>query len=153
MLCSRSLYGWMGVTLSDISDCASGYRNPIVVGEVPDWLRIKLKVRVPQVHLSTESLLHIRKKHPDVAEFDMLRVSLVVEHGTFLREIAKPHVIIAVDRCKETDKQFAAVMKIIDRSCEVWLTSFHRVHARHIARWRRKHMVLGRGKRSGAPWA
>ena len=64
----------MGVTRSDISDLESGWRNQIVAGEIPDWLRIKLGVRVPMVHLSNESLAHIRKEHPDVTEFDLFVV-------------------------------------------------------------------------------
>ena len=132
----------MGVTLSDISDLARGWRDPIVVGEIPDWLRLKLSVRVPVVHLSKESLLHIRRKHPDMTEFDLLRTSIVIERGSYMQEKAKPQMILSVHRDDEMDRQYVAVMKLTNRSCELWLQSFHRCHARQIERWKKKHTLL-----------
>lgn len=135
---------FMGVTLSDISDLARGYHDPIDVGEMPDWLRAKLNVRVPMVHLSAESLRHIRAEHPDLTDFDLLRMSMSIQQGEYYQDGEKPNVILAVHRDEESHRRYVAVMKITNKSCEVWLSSFYRCHPRQIKRWTRKHKRLTR---------
>lgn len=136
----------MGLVLQDIFDCRTGYRNPIIVGELPDALRVRLKLRVPQVHLSRESLLHIQKRHPDVSDFELPHVSNVIDRGTILQERAKPSIILSYSKDEESHRYYVAVMKIANAQCEVWLTSFHRTGQRQIRKWRQRHVVLRRGQ-------
>lgn len=132
----------MGLTLQDLFDCESGYRNPIIVGELPNALRVHLKLRVPQVHLSSESLAHIKKRHPDVDNFDLCFLPLVIERGVIMQERAKPQVIVSAYQDTESHRQYAAIMKVANVRCEVWLTSFRRVNPRQLQQWRKRHIML-----------
>jgi hypothetical protein len=132
----------MGLTLQDIFDCESGYRNPIIVGELPNALRVHLGLRVPQVHLSRESLGHIKARHPDIDNFDLCFLPLVIERGAIMQERAKPQVIVSAYKDTESHRQYAAIMKVANVRCEVWLTSFHRVHSRQLQKWRKRHIIL-----------
>jgi hypothetical protein len=125
----------MGLTLEDILDLRSGWREPIIVGELPYFIHLALNLRVPQVHLSTDSLAHIAKKHPDITDFDLLLLTPTIGRGMIMRERKKPNVLLAVYQDPETPRRFAAVMKIVSSGCEVWLTSFHRAHARQTKQW------------------
>jgi hypothetical protein len=98
----------MGLTLQDIFDCESGYRNPIIVGELPNALRVHLGLRVPQVHLSRESLGHIKARHPDIDNFDLCFLPLVIERGAIMQERAKPQVIVSAYKDTESHRQYAA---------------------------------------------
>jgi hypothetical protein len=135
----------MGLVLQDIYDCRSGYRDPIIVGELPDALRQRLTLRVPLVHLSRESLLHIQRRHPDVTDFELPHVSQVIDRGTILQERAKPSMILSYSKDQESHRHYVAVMKIANAACEVWLISFHRTDARQIRKWRQRHVILRRG--------
>jgi hypothetical protein len=67
----------MGVTLAEIHACRAGWRGPIVVGELPNLVRLKLELRVPLVHLSRQSLDHIAKRHPEIDDFELPIASLI----------------------------------------------------------------------------
>ncbi len=125
----------MGVTLQDLQDLRSGWREPIVVGELPNNVRLQLQLRVPKVHLSGASLAHIARKHPDVTDLDLLFLTPTIEKGMVMRELAKPNVLIAVYQDPTSHRRWAAVMKIASDNCEVWLQSFRRAHARQTRQW------------------
>jgi hypothetical protein len=124
----------MSITLQDIHDLRSGWRNPINVAELPDSIRVALNLRVPQVHFSQETLTHIRQKHPDVSDFDLLLITPAVERGMIMRERRKPNILLAVYQEPASHRRFVAVMKVA-AVYEIWLTSFHRAHRRQTAQW------------------
>ncbi len=131
----------MGLTLQDLHDCETGWRTPIVVGELPDAIRVHLKLRVPQVHLSRESLAHIKKKHSDIDKYDLCFIPLVIERGAIMQERSKA-ILVSVYQDTESHRQYAAIMKITNALGEVCLTSFHRVHNRQVPKWRTRHIML-----------
>jgi len=133
----------MGITLQDIHDLRSGWRDPINVGELPDAIRVLLALRVPQVHLSRASLEHIRVKHPDVTDFDLLLLTMAVERGMIMRERRKPNVLLGVYQEPASHRRFVAVMKIA-AAYEVWVTSFHRAHRRQTMQWLKRCELLRR---------
>jgi hypothetical protein len=116
-----------------------------LLGELPNAIRVRLKLRVPQVHLSCASLLHIQKKHRDMTDYELPHVTGTIERGTILQERSKP-IILAYAKDAESHRQYVAVMKIANASCEVWLTSFHRTDARQIRKWRQQHIILRSGR-------
>lgn len=129
-------------TLEDLAALRGGERDPIPVGELPFVVAELLKLRVPIVHLSGQSLRHINNRHADISDFDMLLLPLVVRQGLILRERKKRNVILAVYRDETTTRTYVAAMKYTQRACEVWLDSFYRLKPKEIGRVRRKTEVL-----------
>ena len=138
-----SEYSRMGLTLQDIHDCRVGYRNPIVVGELPESIRRRLKLRIPTVHLSRESLAHINQKHPDITDLDLPHIPHVIECGTLMQERAKPNIILSHCKDEESHRHYVTVMKIV-AGYELWLSSFYRVRDRQIEIFRKRHIILRR---------
>ena len=132
----------MGVTLADINACRASWRGPIVVGELPNLVRVKLKLRVPLVHLSRDSLEHIGRRHPEIDDFELPIVSLIVERGMILQEKEKPNFLLAVGKDRDSHRKYVAVMKMTAGNLEVWLTSFHRTTDRQIRKWKRDNILL-----------
>jgi hypothetical protein len=131
----------MSLTLQDIFDLRTGWRNPVNVGELPDAIRRLLGLRVPQVHFSRESFEHTQKKHPDLTDLDLLLIPFAVERGMILRERRKPNVLLGVYQEPTTHRRFVAVMKIA-AAHEVWLSSFHRAHRRQTGQWLKRCYLL-----------
>lgn len=67
-----------------------------------------------------------------------------IQQGEYYQDGEKANVILAVHRDEESHRRFVAVMKITNKSCEVWLSSFYRCHPRQIKRYMRKHKRLVR---------
>ena len=114
--------------------CARDGSDPINMGESPDAIRVLLALRVPQVHLSRASLEHIRVKHPDVTDFDLLLLTMAMEREMIMRERRKPNVLLGVYQEPASHPRFVAVMKIA-AAYEVRVTSFHRAHRRQTMQW------------------
>jgi hypothetical protein len=132
----------MSLTLSDIDDLRRKKHDPIVVGELPNIIRLALRLRVPLVHFSHQSLKHVEQRHPDVRDLDLLLIPFVIRHGLILRQRRKRNVIIACYQQPMSHRRFLAAMKISDRGSEVWLDSFYRTRPRETARLLRGAEVL-----------
>ncbi len=132
----------MALTLSDIHALREKFTDPIVVGELPDSIRVELGLRVPLVHLSAVSLKHINEKHPDVSDFDLLILPFAIQSGLILRETQKKHVLLACYQEPGSHRRFIAIMKVTARECEVWLDSFHRMKTRQTKRLLRRAEIL-----------
>ena len=116
----------MGLTLADIDALRAKQRDPIAVGEFPDSIRIKLGLRVPIVYLSETGLSHIKQRHPDIDDFDLLILPFAIRHGLILRELKKPQIVLSCYQEPTSHRRFVAVMKVLDKKFEVWLTSLYR---------------------------
>ena len=128
----------MSLTLSDIDYLRRKVHDPIIVGELPNIIRLVLRLKVPVVHLSNHSLKHINKKHPDITDFDLLVLPFAIKHGLILREIRKRNVLLACYQPPMTHRRFVAVMKLASNGHEIWLDSFHRTAPSQTARLMRK---------------
>jgi hypothetical protein len=128
----------MSLTLSDLDDLRRKTRDPIVVGELPNIVCLVLQLKIPLVHFSHHSLDHIKRKHPDISDFDLLLLPFVIKHGLILRERRKRNVLLACYQPPMTYKRFVAVMKIATNGYEIWLDSFHRTAPAQTARLMRK---------------
>ena len=134
----------MSLTLSDVDDLRRKKHDPIVVGELPNIIRLVLRLRVPLVHFSHQSLLHIEKRHPDVTDYDLLLLPFVIGHGLIMRQKKRANVILASYQQPMSQRRFLAAMKITARGSEVWLDSFYRTRPRETARLLRSSEILKR---------
>ena len=134
------------LTLSDIDYLRRGVNNPIVVGELDEEIRRILNLRVPLVHLSRDSLRHINKRHSDICDYQLLHLPMVISKGKILRERDKPNTIIALRPDLASYRVYGAIMKVVERDCEIWLQSFYRVKHKQQGRWERRCSLLKRGK-------
>ena len=134
----------MSVTFSDIDDLRRKKHDPIVVGELPNIIRLALRLRVPLVHLSNQSLQHIQARHQDISDLDLLLIPFVVRHGLILQQQNKRNVILACYQQPISHRRFLAAMKISAGGAEVWLDSFYRTRPRETARLLRRTEILKR---------
>jgi hypothetical protein len=129
----------MALTLEDLQDLIAGERDPIVVGQIPFDVAARLLLRNHNVYLSANSLRHVLKEHPDVSLIDLLHLPFAIAKGMLVQEKAKTNVIVASYLDSETGKRFIAVMKIVQKGTEVWISSFYRSKKRQTKR------ILSRG--------
>lgn len=134
----------MSLTLSDIDDLRRNRHDPIVVAELPNIMRLALRLRVPLVHLSNQSLRHIQARHPDITDLDLLLIPFVVRHGLILQMKNKRSIILACYQQPMSHRRYLAAMKVSSKGAEVWLDSFYRTRPRETARLMRKAEVLKR---------
>lgn len=132
----------MSLTLDDIDALRRKKHDPIVVGELPNLIRLVLRLRVPLVHLSKHSLDHINQRHPEIADLDLLLLPFVLRHGMILRQTKKTKVLLAAYQQPMSHRRFLAVMKVVDKGSEVWLDSFYRTRPRETARLLRSSELL-----------
>ena len=132
----------MILTLGDIEALRMGLRSPIVVGELPFRIQTLLRLKVPNVYLSPSSLRHIKYRHPDIDDFDLLQLPFAIHSGLLLRENLKPNVLQACYQEPSSHRRFVAVMKIVSTGCEVWLQSFHRLKKRQTAQILKRSKIL-----------
>ena len=134
----------MSLTLSDIDDLRRKKHDPIVVGELPNIIRLALRLRVRLVHLSNQSLRHVTARHPDISDIDLLLLPFVIQHGLILQQQNKRNVILACYQQPMSHRRYLAAMKITDRGSEVWLDSYYRTRPRETARLLRRTEILKR---------
>ena len=83
----------MVLTLTDLYDLKDGRRDPVVVGALPEDIRIVLALPIGNVYLSKKSFLHIIEKHSP-SYFDLLLSPIMIRNGLLLREKVKKNIII-----------------------------------------------------------
>lgn len=132
----------MPLTLEDIDDLRKDRRNPIVVGEFPDEIRLMLGLPVALVHLSKHSLTHISSQHPDVNDFDLLLIPFAIKDGLLLRERRKPQIVLCVYQDPDSHRRFVAAIKRARNEPELWLDSFHRAKAKQTRAWLKRCDIL-----------
>ncbi len=84
----------MMFTVDDLHRLRAGH-GPIVVAELPQIVADAMGFYVPLVYLSKESLGHINRRHPEVTDFDLITVPLVLRHGLILRETRRQNIYLA----------------------------------------------------------
>ncbi|WP_020085706.1 hypothetical protein [Hyphomicrobium zavarzinii] len=133
----------MILSLDDIDKLRrSRPRRLLKVGELPNAVREALGLSVPDVHLSTESLEHINKDHPDVNDFDLLHLPFAIKNGLLLRENKKPSILLAFYKVPEDERYYIAAFKLAEKGSEIWLSSFYRAKKNQHIKLRRKATVL-----------
>jgi hypothetical protein len=130
----------MALTLEDLIALQNGERDPVVVGQIPYDVAIKLSLRNHNIYLSGNSLEHILQDHSDISLIDLLHLPFAVSRGLLVREKAKQNVIVASYLDHETGRRFISALKIAQAGTEIWVSSFYRSKARQTKR------LLSRGE-------
>ena len=122
-------------TVEDIDRLRIGWRGPIIVGELPIDVARAMRLCVPLVYLSKESLANINLRHPDVTDFDLTAAQFVLKHGLILREVRKENTYLASHVGIYCPKRMGLSMKVARPDREAYMTSYHRVHYRQTKAW------------------
>ena len=130
----------MALTLEDLMALQNGERDPVVVGQIPYDVAIKISLRNHNIYLSGNSLQHILHAHSDISMIDLLHLPFAVSRGLLVREKAKQNVIIASYLDRETGRRFISALKIAQAGTEIWVSSFYRSKIRQTKR------VVARGE-------
>ena len=121
--------GFMSLELSDINDLKQKNRNPIHVGSLPYAIAKKLELKNSNVYLSLDSYNHIKKKHKDISDFDLLLFPFVIQHGLLAVERDKPTIIMCSYLEPHMGKRYLASLKIAANKTEIWALSMYRAKA------------------------
>jgi hypothetical protein len=84
----------MGLELSQLHNLLASRRGNIHVEYLPDHVARHLGAPLGIAYLSSESLKHILKKHPDVTLIDMLCLPLMIRIGTWVEDRPKSACVI-----------------------------------------------------------
>ncbi len=120
----------MALLLSDINDLRQKIRNPIHVGSLPYAIAKKLDLKNSNVYLSLDSYNHIKKKHADISDFDLLLFPFIIQHGLLAVEVRKPTIIMCSYLEPHIGKRYIASLKIAANKTEVWALSLYRARSR-----------------------
>lgn len=129
-------------TIEDIARLRAGWGGPITVGELPVDVARAMGLLVPLVYLSRESLEHIKRRHPDVTDYDLIAAPFVLKHGLILREVRRRNVYLASYVGTYCPKRMGLAMKVANPDREVYLETFHRVHYRQTRAWLKRCEVI-----------
>jgi hypothetical protein len=116
----------MPLTLWQISLLIDRKQDPICVGSFPRSVAEQLKLRIADVYLSRDSLVHIFEEHADLTKYDLLHVPFLPQRGLIVQETAKPKFVIASYKDPDSHRRFVGVVKILFSGAESYLVSFRR---------------------------
>lgn len=133
--------------LGQLNRLIAGEHESLPVAILRDAILKRIGWRLPFVHLSRESCLHILRDHTDITKFDLLRLPLTIEHGELILESNRDHCLAACYNDAETEKGYIAILKRAVSSCdhEIWISSFYRLRERKLAKLRREGQVISKG--------
>lgn len=120
----------MWLTLERLAYLDAGGIDCIEVGQIPYSVRQALGWRSTIVYLSRDSLAHIRQRHPDLSDLDLLLISPAIETGLLIREAGKPYLLACYQHPEDEKQRFKANIKAALGETDLWLHSFHRTHPR-----------------------
>lgn len=132
----------MSLVLEDITDLLAGERDPVTVCELPFFVAELLGLRNPNVYLSAYSLHHILDDHPEVTQYDLLRLPFVVRRGLLVREREKSNILIANYQDDESSRRWCAALKMARPDKEIYVQTFHRAHQRQTRAHLKRGIIL-----------
>ena len=105
-----------------------------------------MRVTVPLVYLSRDSLDHINTKHFKITDYDLLAAPFVLKYGLFLREVKdkKPdqETYLASHVGVYCPKRMGLSLKVAKPDREVYMTSFYRVKPRQMKAWLKRGEII-----------
>ena len=60
--------------------------NSLQVGTLDEYVLKRIGWRLPFIHLSHKSCLHVLRDHTDISKFDLLRLPIIIQHGELILE-------------------------------------------------------------------
>jgi hypothetical protein len=120
----------MAICLADLEPLKLNPHASILVGRIPESIAAHFNWKARNVYLKGERLAHILA-HPDMVELDVLYIPNALASGLLLQELDRPDSLIACYQHPEiATKRFKAAVKVLDNGFEIWISTFHRTHAR-----------------------
>lgn len=134
--------------LGQLNKLIDGEHDSLQVGSLDDYVLRRIGWRLPFIHLSRRSCLHILQNHRDITKFDLLRLPLVIQHGELILEGNRDHCLAACYNDEETLKGYIALLKRAKTSSdfEIWVSSFYRLQTRKLTKLRCEGKVIREGK-------
>jgi hypothetical protein len=117
------------------------------VCNIDDALSETLGLKSSLVSLSKDSLEHIRQKHPDITEWDILMLPEILKKGMVVREKSKPQFVVFSLFCSEIPrKRLNATVKFLPEKYENYVSTLHRAKYRELKRLLKRGDLLRRAK-------
>ncbi|MEM1352893.1 MAG: hypothetical protein AAGF27_11135 [Pseudomonadota bacterium] len=129
----------MAFTLEHVEQIRNGY--PRQVGVLPDSVWKHLGWPCPWVYLGQSGLAHIATKHPDISDFDLLWLPLVIASGQIVH-VEKNQKQVLVAYKAEPNKFYRSALKAAENGTEVWVDSFYRTDGKQFLRLAKQGPVL-----------
>lgn len=107
-----------------------GTGSPIQIGDLPLSVCRALKWRLPHVYLSRETCEHILAKHKDISLVDFLHLPFAITKGLIVEQSKRPNSIAACYTNAESGNQYLVAMKAAEKTCEIWVSTYHRLARR-----------------------
>jgi hypothetical protein len=114
----------MSLELSDLRTMIARRAGQLWICNIPHRLLTFLGCSTGAVYLSWQSALHIREKHREITEFDMLHLPLAVSKGEIRREAGKLRLLAFYTI---EDKEYVVPLKIAKGGHEIWISSMYRI--------------------------
>ena len=133
--------------LGQLNRLIAGEHDSLPVAVLDELILKRVGWRLPFVHLSRKSCLHILESHTDISKFDLLRLPLTIEYGELILEGSRDHCLAACHNDAETGKGYIALMKraVSSIDYEIWISSFYRLRTKKLAKLRREGQMIRTG--------
>ena len=134
--------------LGQLNKLINGEHDSLPVAVLDDAIIRRIGWRLPFVHLSRVSCLHILGDHRDITKFDVLRLPLAIKYGELILENGRENCLAACYNDSETEKGYIAVLKRASTSSdhEIWVSSFYRLRSKKLAKLRREGELIRSGE-------
>lgn len=114
----------MGLELSQLHNLLANRQAAIQIEYLPAPVAKYLGCPLGIAYLSSISLHHILKEHPDVQLLDMLCLPMMVKHGQWVAD--RPGSACVLYRHPETGLGYKSALKATAGGYETYLSTFHR---------------------------
>ncbi|TIR25112.1 MAG: hypothetical protein E5X34_10510 [Mesorhizobium sp.] len=118
----------MGLELSQLHNLLLTPLAAISIGHLPPAVSAYLKCPLGIAYLSSFSLTHILRKHPDVSMMDMLCLPAMIKSGLWVADKRGCACVFYVH--PETAKQYKSAIKAAGGGYETYISTFHRCNDR-----------------------
>jgi hypothetical protein len=134
--------------LGQLNKLIAGEHESLHVATLDDNVTQLIGWRLPFIHLSRKSCLHILQDHTDITKFDLLRLPLAIQRGELILEGDRNNCLAACYNDDETQKGYVAFLKRAKTSSdfEIWVSSFYRLQKRKLTKLRREGQVIRNGR-------
>jgi hypothetical protein len=127
------------LTSADLLDLDLGVRDPIIVCHFDHVLANILSAQTPIVYLSRYTLDHIRKRHSDLTDDELLFLPEAIARGLITKENMRPrHVTVCYQQ--PLGRRYIAALKLTGIKHAFYIDTFHR------AREKQTTAMLSRGR-------
>jgi hypothetical protein len=114
----------MPLELSMLHRLVNKTENAILVGHLPQETWLHMAAVHGMIHFSSDSINHIRSKHPDIELIDMLIIPEMISNGLWIGD--RKHNCCISYICPISGSRFIGAVKSADRGKEHFLTTFHK---------------------------